>query len=145
MNSPFFTLDIPIYGGKVLVCVADEPWVPLKAAKLSTGGRKRKEAALCYAWVDQIEKGFLIPGTEDKARWIVGISLKAGNPRVIELDNDVLLDTVAHECFHLTIYLSNWYGLATDIEHDEAAAYIHGYLVQNIWKFIGEAKANVLF
>lgn len=143
MTKPFFPLDVPIYGGKILVVISDEPWADLKAAKVSTGGRKRKEAKLCYAWVEQLEKEpALIPGTTDKARWIVAITLKHGVPPK-EIPEDLMMDTIAHECYHLTNYLAAWYGLSVEAGLDEAPAYIHGYLMKNIWKFLVEAKNAV--
>lgn len=125
MTMTIKELDIPIYTGKVVVCISDDCWTELKTAGLPRGGFKKKEAALCLAWVEEAPTAFPTPNGS-KARWIVAIKPTAD------------LNTVAHECYHLTNYLAAWFGFEGKAGEDEAAAYIHGWLMEQIWGMIRE-------
>ncbi len=138
MNSPFYELSLPIYTGNILVTIHEEPWLALKTAGLPLSGFKRKQAAQCYAWVDQFDNDVFYNGK--KIRWGMSINLSR-----IGGDESLMMDTLAHECYHLTNYIAEWFGLSKEAGDDEAPAYIHGFLVKEIWKFVQEAKSGALF
>jgi hypothetical protein len=119
-KSEFAVIEMPIYGGKILVCVAADPWVALRDAKLPRGGYRKKDSTTLEAWVEETKKPEIAPNGE-KVRWIVA------------LRDNCTLNTLAHECYHLTNFLAAWYGLTTDAGEDEAPAYIHGWLVDQVY------------
>lgn len=126
MTKMIHEIEIPIYTGKAIVCIDNDPWTALKEAGLPTG-MKRKDAKHCLAWVYESPSD----PSRSKARWIVAIKPSAD------------VNTVAHECYHLTNYIAAWYGIEGEAGEDEPAAYIHGWLMEQIWRLLGEQKNGI--
>lgn len=125
-------LRIPIYEGQIVVCHSANPLAELSRAGLPTGMEDHDETSHgARAWVAER------PYDEDEERDVetIGRWLVVFRP-------GASMNTIAHESLHLVNYLCSWFGLDNSEGNDEAAAYLMGWVFENLHEIVARAQAE---
>lgn len=109
------SFTVPIYEATVLVSISDDP-LRERATVNSIFGPGPNVAA------DVV--GGLCSSSEDGS---FGLFLRS---------DDLGVNTVAHELFHLTMRLAEHYDIKVDVNNHEALAYLHGWVAAEVYKAI---------
>jgi hypothetical protein len=122
------TFKTPLFRGDIVVAMGDDPTAEMiRHGHLTEDDREPDEDSM-LAWVLEhpYPRGvFTRKGEEKRARWLVGF-------RTDVPGTGLTLNTIAHECFHLTFHIARYFNLhpiTDDNRTEETYAYLHGELV----------------
>lgn len=110
-------VEIPIYGAKLWVVVADN----IKEARHTLN----RVLGTC----------------EIDLSGVYGLCSRNGSRFAVFFDKkSITMDLLAHEVFHLTHDIMQWANCNFDLDHSEQGALLHGYLMELVHKEVMKVK-----